>query len=252
MKRPPTSVPIDATVARRLDVLERLIDDEYDESPKVFEDRTGIKMAQVGQWFTGYRALREKAIKRLEEKTGKPPGWFDGYVLVDEAHRHSPAVVGVVATPIGVREPEPVYLRNNPEFPSIRRVALKAQAGVTGYAIEYMNDDGPPIVFRKNWYTSHNYQPEKMLAMRVAGESMIPSLYAGDLIVINCAQTEPLDGIAFVVAYEGEIAVKRLVRDDGQWWLSSDNQDQRRYPRKKCSEDTQIIGEVVYRQTERI
>lgn len=145
-----------------------------------------------------------------------------------------------------------IDLSDNPEYPAIRRVALKAQAGVTGYAVDYLNDDGPPIVFRKDWYTAHNYLPERMLALRVAGESMIPSLYAGDLIVINTAQTDPKDGIAFVVAYEGEINVKRLVRDDGLWWLASDNQDQRRYPRKKCNQDTEIIGEVVYRQTERI
>lgn len=42
---------------------------------------------------------------------------------------------------------------------------------------------------------------------------------------------------------------KNLVRDDGQWWLTSDNQDQRRYPRVKCNGETEIIGEVVYLQT---
>lgn len=90
MKRPTPTFPIDDTVARRLDVLARLIDDEYDKSPKEFEDRTGIKMSQVGQWFTGYRALREKAVKRLEEKTGKPAGWFDRPILSDEAHTTKP------------------------------------------------------------------------------------------------------------------------------------------------------------------
>lgn len=141
---------------------------------------------------------------------------------------------------------------NNPEYPGIRRVALKAQAGICGYAVEYLNNDGPPIVFRRDWYTSHHYKPEKMLAMRVAGDSMVPSLFADDLIIINTDQLEPKDGIAFVVSYEGEIVIKRLVRDAGQWWLTSDNQDQRRYPRKSCNGDTEIIGEVVYRQTERI
>lgn len=145
-----------------------------------------------------------------------------------------------------------VNLDNNPDYPAIRRVSLKAQAGVTGYAVDYMNDDGPPIVFRRDWYTMHNYRPEKMMAVRVAGESMVPSLYPGDLIVINSLQTEPKDGIAFVCIYEGEVVVKRLVRDSGQWWLSSDNPDQRRYPRKACDQSTEIVGEVVYRQTERI
>lgn len=145
-----------------------------------------------------------------------------------------------------------INLENNPEYPAIRRVALKAQAGVSGYAVEYMNDDGPPIVFRRDWYASNNFRPEKMLAMRVAGESMVPNLHPGDLIVINTESATPKDGVAFVVAYEGEITVKRMVRDDGLWWLASDNADQRRYPRKKCNGDTQIIGEVVYRQTSHI
>lgn len=145
-----------------------------------------------------------------------------------------------------------ISITDNPDYPAIRRVALKAQAGVSGYAVDYLNDDGPPIVFRKDWYTVHNYRPEKMLALRVAGESMVPNLYPGDLIVVNSMQNEPKDGIAFVVAYEGEIVVKRLVRDAGQWWLTSDNPDQRRYARKVCNGGTEIIGEVVYRQTERI
>lgn len=77
MKRPEPSKPIDSTVMRRLDALERLINDEYGGRPKVFEDKTGVKMAQVAQvaqWFTGYRALRDKALRRLEETTGKPEG----------------------------------------------------------------------------------------------------------------------------------------------------------------------------------
>ena len=145
-----------------------------------------------------------------------------------------------------------INLDDNPDYPAIRRVSLKAQAGVSGYAVDYMNEDGPPIVFRKDWYTIHGYRPEKMMALRVAGESMVPNLYAGDLIVINSLQTDPKDGIAFVCIYEGEVVVKRLVRDSGQWWLTSDNADQRRYPRKACDDSTQIVGEVVYRQTERI
>lgn len=77
MKKPTPKYPIDATVQRRLDALEWLIDGEYERSAKVFQDRTGITMTQVNQWFSGYRALRDKALRRLEEKTRKEAGWFD-------------------------------------------------------------------------------------------------------------------------------------------------------------------------------
>lgn len=149
--------------------------------------------------------------------------------------------------------PTAIELENNPLYPAIRRVKLKAQAGVSGYAVEYSTeDDGPPIVFRADWYKAKGYRPEKMLALRVTGESMIPSMYEGDLIVINTLSTTPKQGIPFLVSYEGEVCVKRLVRDDELWWLTSDNPDQRRYPRTKCNGGTEIIGEVVYRQTERV
>lgn len=77
MKRPTPSQPIDQKVQRRLDRLEWLVDQEYGGSVAEFERKTAIKMAQVSQWFTGYRALRDKALARLEEATGKEPGWFD-------------------------------------------------------------------------------------------------------------------------------------------------------------------------------
>lgn len=147
----------------------------------------------------------------------------------------------------------PIELENNPDYPSVRRVRIKVVGGITGYAVEYQDeDDGPPIVFRRDWYTSNGFNPAKMLAMRVTGESMVPNLRAGDLIIINTEQTQPKDGVAFVVSYEGEPVVKRLVRDQGEWWLTSDNSDQRRFPRKRCDENATLIGEVVYRQTEHI
>ena len=187
----------------------------------------------------GYKTIGEVTARKLEAGARKPEGWLDD----------NPA------TPIlaMARAPKEIELENNPEYPAIRRVKLKAQAGASGYAVEYsQEDDGPPIVFRADWYKAKGFKPEKMLALRVKGESMIPSMYEGDLIVINTVSTDPKDGVPFLVNYEGEIVVKRLARDDGMWWLTSDNPDQRRYSRKICNGGTEIIGEVVYRQTERV
>lgn len=150
-----------------------------------------------------------------------------------------------------IHVPEPIELENNPDYPAVRRVSIKAQAGITGYSIEPM-DDGPPIVFRADWYKNKGYRPERLLALRVSGESMVPTLYDSDLIVANTEANMPKDGLLYLVIYEGEVAVKRLIRDDGAWWLSSDNVDQRRYPRKLCNGATEIIGQVVYRQTEHL
>jgi phage repressor protein C with HTH and peptisase S24 domain len=82
---------------------------------------------------------------------------------------------------------------------------------------------------------------------------MEPGLYDGDTVVINTADTKPADGEAFAINYEGELLIKRLVRDNGLWWLSSDNSDQRKFPRKQCAGDLcLIIGKIVHKQSERI
>jgi hypothetical protein len=77
VRKPNVKKPIDQVVQGRLDALERLIDKEYRGLPSVFQDRTGIKMSQISSWFSGERALRDNALRRLEDLTGKELGYFD-------------------------------------------------------------------------------------------------------------------------------------------------------------------------------
>lgn len=147
---------------------------------------------------------------------------------------------------------QPIDLDNNPDYPAIKRVKFKLSAGASGFGIEYQDEEGNPLVFRRDWYERNGYDPDNLLAVYVANGSMEPGLYDGDTVVVNTSQTEPKDGRVFAVNYEGEMVVKRMVRDEGRWWLSSDNPDQSRYPRKACHEGVHMIGEVVHKQSERI
>ncbi len=145
-----------------------------------------------------------------------------------------------------------IDLENNPDYPAIRRVSFKLSAGASGFGIQYRDQQGAPIVFQRQWYESRGFRPERLFAVGVSNGSMEPGLYHGDTVVVNTDSTAPKDGVVFAINYEGELVVKRLVRDAGQWWLSSDNPDQRRYPRKICDENCHLIGEVVHKQSERI
>lgn len=146
----------------------------------------------------------------------------------------------------------PINLIDNPDYPAIRRVNIKLSAGASGFGVDYVDDDEAPIVFQRKWFEHHGYTPDKLLAVRVCNGSMEPGLYDGDTVIINTADTALKDGVVFSMNYEGELVVKRLVRDAGEWWLASDNPDQRRYPRKVCTEDVFCIGRIVHRQSERI
>lgn len=128
-------------------------------------------------------------------------------------------------------------------------VKLKLQAGVTGYRTEPESLDDATKGLSKRWVDGKNYDPRRLLAIRVKGESMEPTLYENDVVVINLDQTVPVDNGVFAVNYDGEAVVKRMSRDMGQWWLMSDNADQRRFYRRACKgSECIIIGRIVRRE----
>ena len=138
---------------------------------------------------------------------------------------------------------------NNPDYPAIRRVVIKAQAG---HAVQYQDAEGPPIWKHKSWFAIHGYDPAQMIAIHVTGDSMSPNLCAGDEVLVDCTSTAPIDGKPFVVSYGGDVIIKRLVSDSGAWRMSSDNPDKSKYPHKTFDHHAKIIGEVVVRQTTNI
>jgi phage repressor protein C with HTH and peptisase S24 domain len=131
----------------------------------------------------------------------------------------------------------------------IPMVQLRLQAGVTGFQTEPDRRDGGTMGISKNWADRKEYNPARLIAIRVKGESMEPTLYEGDTVVINLDAKSPVDNGIFAVNYDGEAVVKRMSRDMGQWWLMSDNADQRKFYRRACKEtECIIIGRVVRRE----
>lgn len=142
---------------------------------------------------------------------------------------------------------------DDPDFYQVPKVQLRLSAGLTGFQTVPDIYDGSRLAVQKNWVDRNGYTPTKLIALTVKGESMEPSLFEGDLVIVNTADTAMSDGDVFAVNYEGEAVIKRLSRDMGQWWLSSDNPDQRKFHRKSCrSGECIVIGKVVKKESDRI
>lgn len=142
---------------------------------------------------------------------------------------------------------------SDPRFARIRKVTLRLSAGINGFRTEEGIDDGETISIDMRWLERRGYRLENLIAIEVKGQSMEPVLFDGDTIVINTADKTPVDGAVFAVNYEGEAVVKRMSRDAGDWWLTSDNPDQRRFSRKVCrGHDCMIVGKVVQMISEQI
>lgn len=230
--------------AHRKARLAHLIAADYGSRSAFMAAHDWISKSRLSQALGEKQPFAEDAALIWEQKLDLPTGWFSNTWPTPKEARS-----GGASFPSA---PVEIDLSGNPEYPAIRRVRFKLSAGASGFGVEYLQGDGPPIVFQRSWYESRGFKPENLFAVKVANGSMEPGLFDGDTVVVNTAQTTQRDGVVFAVNYEGEMVVKRLVRDAGQWWLSSDNPDQRRYPRKVCHEDTFILGEVVHKQSERI
>jgi len=207
----------------------------------------GIKPASVSNWLSGEtKSLKSSTAMRAAEFLKVNQLWLaEG--RGPKRPLSAPALSMLPAPLDG-----PGAVAPSADFVPIRRVRLKVSAGVTGFAVDPLDGDGAPIFFRADWLAAKRWRADRLIALRVAGASMAPGLYDGDLVVINTDDTEPRDGEVFVINYEGEAVIKRLRRDGGLWWLASDNPDKRLYADKRCDEHALVLGRVIYKQSEHI
>lgn len=185
---------------------------------------------------TGPSPATNKVIEVSDENASR------GYAF----YGHGPRRPASRKTHVAVADPA------DPSFTFIPKVRLRLTAGITGFAVESENEEPSKTAVPTDWIVKKGYSPSSLVAIHVRGESMEPTFYEDDLVVLNTADTTPVDGGVYAINYEGEPIVKRMSRDAGQWWLMSDNPDQRKYHRKVCSGDACIIvGRIVRRETER-
>ncbi|WP_258194540.1 S24 family peptidase [Janthinobacterium sp. PAMC25594] len=205
----------------------------------------GVKPPSVHGWLTGKaKFLRGENLLLAAKALGVTQEWLA--TGRGEMHQ-SPAASMPNARQVIAAD------QDDPNFVEIPMVKLKLSAGITGFNTDPDRRDGGTLGMRRNWIERRGYKPHKLIAIQVSGESMEPSLYADDVIVINTDDVQPVDGQVFAINYEGQAVVKRLARDAGEWWLTSDSPDQRKHARKVCRDDACIIiGRVVHKESDRI
>jgi phage repressor protein C with HTH and peptisase S24 domain len=193
-------------------------------------ERSGISQASIWRILHAGQDPRSITVKKIAKALG-----------ISELELHK------------VRVSKNSQKKPDEEYWPIRMGGFHLEAGVTGFTIEYLNEDKPPIFFRKDWFVEHHYNPERLIACPIKGDSMEPKLFSGDIVIINLDNVKPVDGKVYAVNYEGELVIKRLIRDGQQWFLQSDNPDKTRFPNKLCSGDFCIIlGLAVHMQSSEI
>jgi phage repressor protein C with HTH and peptisase S24 domain len=206
---------------------------------------SGASKSVVNQWLTGkIKSMDIRYALNLERELGFSHIWL----MTGEGDRHHAPLHGI-GNAMAVR----AAANDDAEFVQIQMVKLRLSAGITGFQTEPERRDGGTLGLRRSWIERHQLRPEHLIAIVVKGESMEPSLYEDDIVIVNTLDTKPVDGAVYAFNYEGEAVVKRLTRDAGQWWLTSDNPNQRKYYRKQCKgSECLVIGRVVRKESDRI
>jgi phage repressor protein C with HTH and peptisase S24 domain len=183
------------------------------------------------QWLVDGTGAASRAGGQEEAVSAMPEPGIDHLFIVEKTHRKNSAADAV----------------------RIRKVALRPSAKLAKFAACPDEHTGNEVYLGKEWLQRRSYDEQMLIALAMPEESMEPGLYAGDILIVNLADKQLGDGTVFVLAYEGTVLIRRLMRDAGSWWLCSDCSEQRLFPRKQyLTDQCSIIGRVVYRLSERI
>ena len=132
-----------------------------------------------------------------------------------------------------------------PEFIPIPRYTVEASAG-HGALVQEEEGSGY-YAFNRKFLERRGLKPDMLSVISVRGDSMEPDLRSGDLILLNRADIEPVDGKIYAVRFDCDLFVKRIQRlpGNGLMLVSSNPTYQPITVDAGTLGDIQIIGRVV-------
>jgi phage repressor protein C with HTH and peptisase S24 domain len=134
-------------------------------------------------------------------------------------------------------------------FVGIKLLKRQVYLGLDGADADWEYEDEVTLSLPLEWLKTKRLAPADLFAFRASGQSMYPTIRDGNLMVATRAETQPVDGKLFAVNHNGRPCVKRLEREGGVWYLSSDN-PLPEYRRRPVDNDSRIIGKIVRMETD--
>jgi len=174
----------------------------------------------------------------------------EGSMLLDElkplVDDHNKSASGIHMA-LGVSEPTTELAQAPHGFVLVPRYDVAASMG--NGSVIHSEQIVDHLAFREEWVrTELGANPKNLLLISAIGDSMEPTLRAGDLLLIDCNGVGVKQDAIYAFATNGELRVKRMqLKLDGSVVVKSDNQQ---YEPETLSADNavllHIIGRVVW------
>lgn len=138
---------------------------------------------------------------------------------------------------------------NDPSEPSpwLPKQRLALQAG----QVVMIEERRSPVAFPPDWLQRRELRQENLALYQAEGDAMAPLIRAGDILLIDLADSGPVEGGVFLIHDSRTLIIRRIDVDyDGAWILRADNLT--RYPDRRVSpaaQETQVnlVGRVYWR-----
>ena len=198
-----------------------------DEPVRSFSRRCGLSEGTLRDYLRGssYPTIDRLSKIASSAKTSMP--WLIGYDLCND---HQQSTLGI----------------SDDEFALIPGYRIQASAG-HGTLTQGELEPCRYLAFRRKWLRWRGFEEKELAIVWSKGDSMEPTIFNNDTMVVHLGRTRPVDGHIYVVRNDDQLWVKRLQVLPSAWLLLSDN---KHYEPIKVPKDEQhnfeVIGQVVH------
>ena len=196
----------------------------------------GVTRGAIGHWLSGRRQPSVDEFNKLATFLGS---------TVTELLGGGEAA--------GVAELEPTgYVRlvdeGDAEQVFVNRVKGARFAAGSGELVFEAEEIDKSHGFRRDYMQRRGLNPSRCKLFTVKGESMLPTLTDGAVVLVNMADREVVSGLVYALIVGDGLRVKRLFRrPDGVIEMRSDNPMQHMYPPEPIYDgNAAVIGRVVW------
>lgn len=205
-----------------------------------FAEKLGVHKNSIGSYERNTTKPDIELLQAICTVFRVEPRWLlfgDGPIRVEDAKKE----------PIELVQKNNEILKNtDDEIIMIPMVEAVLSAG--GGSLETGATIGRGYAFRRD-FIQRKGNPNNMVLMRVAGDSMEPEILSGDVVLIDQGKTRIVPGHMFAVGFEEAIYLKRIDIMPGKAILKSVNPA---YPpmeldiRGQLSDQFRVIGRVLW------
>lgn len=214
------------------------------------------------------KAMGADVARKIEKALREPEGWMDtehadnsaaAYHKTDNSDsgnkRHAKRLLSEREAEAGgnLFPTEELPQPTEEEFAFVPQLDIAAACGNGRFEDHVVVKGG--LAFKKSFLREQGVPEHAARIIYAEGGSMSPKIQDGRVVLINTAETSPVDNKIYAVCLpDGGLVLKRLVRDylptagTTVWILRSDNSDKTAFPDKILPPDdrTMIVGRAVW------